>query len=139
MDIGPFVRCSGNLFLYRSRSYSKSVRSQFYSENPPKATPKQVLLSIFFNIKRINRVLNTNITTTKHHSMINKRTFRFFSRCNTDTTSPFSSPTGHGVIKHIFLTYFIDIRSPQSPFRFKSRTRFLSKNRTHRFPANQIF
>ena len=112
MNICPFIGCSCHLVKFGAFLNRKPVIRQFYAVNSPKTTPKKIFLSSILYIERINRILYIDFIATEYFPMILKRAFRFIGSSTSDTTSPLSSPNGHGIIKYIFITYFIDIWSP---------------------------
>ena len=139
MNICSFIGCSCHPAELGTFPNRKSVIRQFNAVNSPETTPKEIFLSSILYIERINGILYIDFIAAEHLSMICKRTFGLIGSGTSDTTGPFATPDRHGIIKHVFITYFIDIRSPESSFRFKIRTSAFGKGSTHILPLHQVF
>jgi ABC-type phosphate/phosphonate transport system ATPase subunit len=94
--------------------------------------------TIFFNIKRIYGVLHIDFIAPEQLTMISKRPFGFIRRSYANATSPLATPDRHGIIHHIFFIDVIDIRCPNTCFRFKIRTCIFSKSSTDKLPLSEV-
>ena len=71
--------------------------------------------------------------------MIRKRSLRRVGRSYPNSARLFSSPHRHCIIKHIFTVNIINVRCPDSSFRFKPGTSFIRECSVAIRPFHQIF
>src|SRR5690606_25577874 len=134
MNVASFERSSCNFLFLSPFFYRQAVGAKLYSIYPSETAPDQVFLSIFFNIKRINRVLYINLVTSEKLSFVNEWPFRFVRNGGANSAGPFTAPNGHGVIKYILSVDVIDVWSPDPAFRFKVWPAVVIKSGSDKLP-----
>ena len=139
MDINSFKSSSRYSLFFRSRHDRQPIRSQFNNIYSPEAAPYQIVSPLILQETGIDRVLYTNLIATKHLTMIRKRSLRRVGRSYPNSARLFSSPHRHCIIKHIFTVNIINVRCPNSSFRFKPRTSFIRECSVAIRPFHQIF
>ena len=137
MNICTFISSTGYLLYWSTFLQRETIICQFRTIYSVEA-PQKVFLSIIFNIKRINAILYIDFIARNNLPKSVNGPSGLSAVAIPIPHVHSTSPSGHRIIHYVFITDFINIRCPYSPFRFEVWTGSICKSSTYIIPVYQV-